>query len=41
MPDDKTPWIAINLERSRSLPIISEKQDPLPTAEARRTKLGF
>ncbi len=41
MPDDKTPWIAINVERSRALPVISEKQDPLPTAEEHRAKLGF
>jgi ferredoxin len=41
MPDDKIPWIAINAQRSRALPIINDKQDPLPTAETRRSELGF
>ena len=41
MPDDKIPWIEINAERSGALPIIRAKQDPLPTAETRRSELGF
>ncbi len=41
MPDDKEPWIAVNAERSKSLPVITGKQTPLPTADARRTELGF
>ena len=41
MPEDKEPWIAINAERSRTLPIVIAKQEPLPTAEAQRAKLGF
>ena len=41
MPDDKIPWIAINAQRSRALSIINDKQDPLPTAETRRSELGF
>ena len=41
MPADKAPWIAINVERSRTLPIIRGKQNPLPTANARRRELGF
>jgi ferredoxin len=34
-------WVAVNAEKSRVLPIISEKQDPLPTAEGRRAELGY
>ena len=30
-----------NRERSRALPVVDEKTSPLPTAEARRTALGF
>ena len=41
MPDDQQHWIEVNAERSRSLPVIRAKQDPLPTAEARRAELGF
>lgn len=41
MPADKQHWIAINAERASSLPAIEEKQPPLPTAEQRRTTLGF
>lgn len=41
MPDDYVPWIEINAERSRMLPLIIAKQDPLPTAEARRKELDF
>ena len=41
LPDDKREWIAINAERSAVLPVVEEKQDPLPTAEARKAELGF
>ncbi len=41
MPEKYEPWIAINAERSKALPVIRDKQDPLPTAEARRKELGF
>ena len=41
MPDDKKPWVAVNKERASTLPIISTKQDPLPTAKARQAELGF
>ena len=41
MPDDKEPWIAINRERAKALPVVTEKQTPLPTADERRAKLGF
>ena len=34
-------WIAINAEKAPSLPVIDEKQEPLPTAEARKAELGY
>jgi ferredoxin len=41
LPDDQWRWIEINAERSRVLPLIDSKQDPLPTAAARRANLGY
>jgi len=41
MPDDQRHWIAINAARSGSLPVIGEKQEPLPGAEARKIELGY
>ena len=41
MPDDQHRWVAINAERSHALPVVYAKQDPLPTAAARRTELGY
>ena len=34
-------WVAENAEKSRQLPVINEKQTPLPMAEARRAELGY
>lgn len=41
MPEEDMAWIDINAERARSLPVISAKRTPLPTAAARRVELGF
>jgi ferredoxin len=41
LPADQTGWIAINAQKSRALPVIDVKQNPLPTAEKRRKELGF
>jgi ferredoxin len=41
LPEDKAEWIAINAEKSPLLPVIDEKQEPLPTAEKRKAELGF
>jgi ferredoxin len=41
IPDEKEPWIAINKQRAKVLPVVTEKQTPLPTADERRAKLGF
>lgn len=41
MPEEYEKWIAINAERSKQLPVIDSKQEPLPTAEKRKANLGF
>lgn len=41
MPDDQRHWIAINAERSKTLPVITDKQPPLPGAEQRKAALGY
>jgi ferredoxin len=41
IPDDLREWIDINAERAPGLPVIEDKQDPLPGAEERRAELGF
>ncbi len=41
VPDDKKEWTAINAEKSRNLPVITEMEDALPTAEARKAELGY
>ena len=41
LPDDKLHWVEINAEKSRLLPVVDEKQNPLPGAEERRAKLGL
>ena len=41
VPEAKVEWIAINAEKAPKLPVINETGDPLPTAEERKTKLGF
>ena len=37
----RTIWVAINAEKASQLPVIDEKQNPLPTAEGRRAELGY
>ena len=41
MPEEYDHWIEINAERSKQLPVIDSKQEPLPTAEKRKAELGF
>jgi ferredoxin len=41
LPQDKSEWIAINAEKAPLLPVIDEKEEPLPTAEKRKAELGF
>ena len=40
-PEDKEEWIAINADRVKDLPVITEPMEPLPGAEERKTELGF
>lgn len=39
-PED-AGWIEVNRERSAALPLITQKQPPLLTAEQRRAELGY
>jgi ferredoxin len=41
LPDALQIWTLTNKERAKSLPVINETSDPLPTAEARKKELGF
>ena len=43
LPDDQEKWELINAEKCESGTVenITEKQEPLPTAEDRKTELGF
>jgi ferredoxin len=41
VPEPQREWIEINRTRSPKLPVILVKQEPLPTAQDRRTDLGF
>ena len=34
-------WVQINRERSLALPVFATAEAPLPTAEQRRSELGF
>lgn len=40
-PPEMEKWIAINAERAPKLPVVNEQTDPLPTADAKKAKLGF
>ena len=41
LPEDLVHWVAINAERAPNLPVIEDKQEPLPGAEERRAALGY
>jgi ferredoxin len=41
LPADKQHWIVVNAEKSKTLPVLEEKQTPLPTSELRRAELGY
>jgi ferredoxin len=41
VPEPQHDWIEINRTRSLELPVITLKQDPLPTAQKKRAELGF
>ena len=41
LPDEMQGWLKVNAEKAPSLPVVNEKQDPLPGAEERKAELGF
>jgi ferredoxin len=41
LPADLEPWLAVNAEKCRVLPVINQKSEPLGTAEERAKALGF
>lgn len=41
LPPELTQWTGINRERAALLPVVSNKSEPLPTADAKRQTLGF
>ncbi len=41
LPADKKAWLQINAQRSDELPTISQKAEPLPTAQERKKQLGY
>jgi ferredoxin len=41
LPEEQQKWIAINAEKAPGLPVVNDKGEPLPTAEARKQELGY
>lgn len=41
LPDELKKWIQVNAEKAPGLPVITEKEKPLPSAEERKKQLGF
>lgn len=41
VPDDKKNWIEINAQKAPDLPVITEGEDALPTADDRKKELGY
>lgn len=41
LPDDEQRWLSVNAERSRALPVINRRAEPLSTAAARAAAFGF
>lgn len=41
IPEDKQHWVELNAERSKALPVVRDKQEPLPGAEERKAALGY
>lgn len=41
LPDGEEQWLAINAERSETLPVVSKKEEPLSTAAERAATFGF
>ncbi len=41
VPEKWEEWTELNAEMCEKYPIITEKKDPLPTADERRAELGY
>jgi len=41
LPEGLESWIEINAERSAELPVITDKQDQLPSADDKKAALGL
>ena len=41
VPEDQQKWIAINAEKAAGLPVVSDREDPLPGAAERKKTLGL
>jgi len=41
LPENQARWTQINADKSPGLPVVNEKEDPLPTAEEKKTRLGL
>jgi ferredoxin len=41
LPADQQPWLALNAERSRHLPVIKDKTEPHPDVAERLRELGL
>ena len=41
LPDNQRQWLKINADKSKSLPVINDTEEPLPGALERKKELGF
>lgn len=41
IPKNQEKWVKLNAERAPNLPNITQKQDPYPGADERKSQLGF
>jgi len=41
LPEDARHWIETNRARAAALPAVEDRQTPLPTADERRSALGY
>jgi len=41
LPKRYETWLAINADKSRHLPVVNQKEEPLPGAEERKREMGF
>ena len=41
VPEDQKQWTSINAEKCADLPVITDKEEQLPTADEHKRELGF